>query len=342
MATEKKTTLDKQPISLPNKTIMVKVVRDAKANLEAKDKKYGDEAIMMSGTFIVRSLPSSEYEYGRGIDIFAKYYATPGNKEGDYEQGEELRKYLESRMGIKSGGLSVNDVFRDVVDFNTDEAESYFWRKKESRIFLNKTGSSLDTATITLRLNIPSDFLKYLVLLQDPKCASSLNAVGKEHLIYLHDPDSYRDEQKSVSDKTFAVMERLSQMKRDGMRLELFVVYRLLFRKNSSYRPTIKIDPIKYTVDDIVSELLTSTRNLSCLNTLNSILEELDPTTLGNMTILQKGIESGLIVLKGTSYFTRENLSLGNSVEVAAANLSKPEYNELVLIINKAYESKNK
>lgn len=324
-------------IVLPKQVVLVKVVEDAKANLEAKDKKYNDESTMMAGTFQVFALPSSEYDNGRGIDIFAKEYG------GDFEKGEELRRYLETRMGIKEGGLSVNDVYRDVINFQTDEAESYYWRKKESRVYLLKRGARLDTATLTLNKEVPADFLKYLILKNHPKCASSLNTVGtKDHLIYLHDPDAFREEQKTTSDKTFSVMERLSQMKRDGMRLELFVVYRLLFRKNSSYRPTIKIDPVNYTVNDLVSELLTSTRNLSCLNTLSDILDELDSITLGNMTILQKGIETSLIVLKGTSYFTRENLSLGNSVEVAAANLSKPEYSELVLIINKAYESKNK
>jgi hypothetical protein len=335
MATEKKTILEDTGIILPKQVIFVKVANIARAPFEGKGH-YKDEAVQMSGTPISLSLPSSEFENGRGFDIFSMHY------NGDYNKGDKLRMYLESRMGIATGGLSVNDIYKDVRNFAEDNGESYFWRKKESKITVVKTGASLNTAVLKLDLSVPADFLKYLILKVHPKCAKDENSVGKEHILYLYDPDKVKEAQKSRTEKLFSVIDKLAQMRRDGSKLELYIIYRLLFRKNNEYTPSVKIDPLSYTIDDVTSELTRATEKQSSLNTLYTLFEELDDITLGNMTLLQKGLEASLLKIKGTSYFTKDNILLGNTIEAASASLAKPEFSELVLVIIKAYESLKK
>lgn len=293
------------------------------------DEPGGSERFMLQGTsvsFQCQPIPQRDGGNGSFTDIFANEYV---DEDDAYNKGRKLQADLESLLGYAPGDLDPRiKPTEDIVD--------HILYKQQYRITLTKTRADMESASISLNLAKPNDFLKYLICKSSSLCAPSwedrfrstkyVAAIVDETDVLANTFD--RDESKG---EIFHKIYSLTYGKPNQP--HLYAIYSLFRAGDNSFKPTIKID-ISSDIKAIYNQLLNAIEGEKIttkrLALLKSIVEK-TPKEFDNHIMFHKAIASRQVIKEGFNFTDKNHELIGPSEAEVIKWLNAPEQSSLKL-----------
>jgi len=287
---------------LLNKKVQIALVKQAPSAL------YKDEsqATLLTGASKDFSCPVDQY--GNLIDPLE-----------DWE-----RDYLEKLLGIN---LSVHVV-------NTpDNPHANFWTTKKAKVILRKTTRNIESATITLDLSDPFQFILYKIALINPRVAKSWDEryeKGKGYEFVIKDEDAEIVEQLGKIEIEDTVNEYLLKIKKN--KKKLFNLLRIYGGSDSKGLVTWDM-----SLEELYLKAKKLTKNKYNLEKLHKIIT-LGEKDMEDLTFIADAVSCGMIEKKGIFYYLMGGEKIGASMRDAADFLNKKINQPVKLKINTAIE----
>jgi len=262
----------------------------------------------------------------------SKDFACPINQYGTLVDPltNDEKLYLENLLGIN---LSIH------TKNTPTDPHANFWTTKKSKLIFRKTSKNIASATITLDLKDPFQFMLYKVALINPRVAKSWDeryTKGKIYEFVIKDGAVELEEELSYLEIDDEVMSYLLKHKKS--KKKLFDLYRLYGSdKNSG---AINFDS---SIDFLYNELRKISRVKSEVKKLHKITS-LGEKDIFNKVFLADAVTVGLIEKRGREYRLMGGDKIGSSEIEASIYLDEPKNQSIKLRIKEAIETfyKNK
>jgi len=287
MAEVLKKTKKKLKNPLLNKKVQIALVKQSPSAL------YKDEsqATLLTGASKDFSCPVDQY----------------GNLINPLEDWE--REYLENLLGIN---LSIH------VINTADNPHANFWTSKKAKVILRKTTKNIDSATITLDLSDPFQFILYKIALINPRVAKSWDSRhdrGRGYEFVIKDSDAEVVEELSKIEIEDTVNEYLLKIKKNKKKLfNLLRVY-----GGNEKKGLVTWDS---SIEQLYLEAKKLSRNKFNLDKLYKIIK-LGEKDMENIVFIADAVSCGMIEKRGIYYHLMGGDKIGASMQEAADFLNK-------------------
>ena len=294
----------KSPL-IPNKKVLIVPIKRS-GNAFIND---GDQATMLRGT-------------GKGI--ICPIDKNTGRLHDPLEKWE--REYLE-------------DVLKLDLNINSTDAKGYyncFYTKRESIIILKKEGRTIESATKSLDLSKPFDYLLYKICLASPRVAKKWSdRHNPAYEFVLKDIDAELVEEIAHNEKEDKVLEYLLEIKYN--KKALFDLLRL-YGNTLVTRQKVTIDN---TVEFMYNELKKVTKSVKGIRDLYNIitLADTSPQRLQMMIFVEDALASGSLERYGADIRMPGGNSLGYNVDEVIRFLEQPENQAIKMKMAKDIEN---
>lgn len=298
----------------PKRKIKIEIIDRVVSPIIKDDQ--GSEGVRMAGTTLSFGLPTTNLGF---VDPFAIYAKMEGQ---GHEFAKAVRLKLEESLNLKKGALITSLPTPEQID------ES-IWCKPSFKIVLRKRTRDLSSATITLDLSQPVDFLKYLVALGSDKCSNSygerFNAMT--YLATVRDDSIDREIELTLQEKRSEANARIYMLKKEGEKnnnnSKLFALYGLLELNVKQFTPSRRLNSSSH-IGDIFSELISA---LEKPTTLGKLLEysEYSDSLLDEYFTFFRGKEHGAVKLIQGRWLDNKGRSIGTSVQEVIDWFNKEE-----------------
>lgn len=240
----------------------------------------------------------------------------PTNEKGYLTQPltDEERKYFENILKIDLNHLE-------------PDPKKNFWASDKAKIKFRKTTSKLESATVTLNLNKPYDYILYKIALCSPRVANSWNERFDrgEYLFVIEDEIDKFAEEMSYTDKEDFVQETLLNKKHH--KKYLYDLLRL-YGTDKIYR-TITIDTDTAVIYNELKKLIRNKKDvLGLYNTMKT-----DTKVFNTRVFLEDAITFGILIIRGNEYTLKGGQVIGYSKDDALAFFANPENQSVKLQI---------
>lgn len=242
----------------------------------------------------------------------AKSFAVPINQYGylvdPLEEWE--RKYLEDVLGVNLNVRTLN---------TKDNPEANFWTSRRGMVVLRKNAKDIKSASITLNLNDPYQFILYKVALVCPRVAKTwkerYDRPGEYEFVIKDGEVEFVEELDNLSRET-AVIDYLLANK--NSKKKLFDLIRL-------YGIERVANQIKFTssLEFMFNELWKVTKKPGQIEKLYSIIK-LGEKDVSSRVFLADAVTVGLIEKRGTEYRLIGGDKIGNNEEEAINFIEDP------------------
>ncbi len=223
---------------------------------------------------------------------------------------DEEKAYLEDVLDMN---LSIHAI-------NTkDNSKANFWTTRKAYITLRKTGHNISTASITLNLNDPYEFILYKISLVSPRVANSWGErfeLPGQYEFVIKDGEEEYVEELNRADKEAEVIDYV--LKHKNSKKKLFDLVRL-------YGPESTTKQIKATSDTkfIWSELWKLTKQPNQISKLHEIIS-LGEKEVGSRVFLADAVTVGMIEKHGEEYRLMGGDLIGREYQEAIRFLEDP------------------
>jgi len=262
----------------------------------------------------------------------SKDFACPINEFGTLIDPLENweREYLENLLGLD---LNIH------VKNTPENPKANFWTTKSAKLILKKPTFNLESATRTLDLSKPFEFILYKIALINPRVANSWaerHEQGKLCEFVIKDGEVELEEELSYLEKDDAVLAYLLKNKKS--KKKLFDLLRLYgSNKNSGL----------LTFDTSIDKLYNELRKIA--RTKSEVLKLYDLVSLGEKDVSTKvfladAVTVGLIEKRGTEYRLMGGDKIGSNELEAIAYLEDTKNQSIKIKIQGAIDKfyKNK
>ena len=262
----------------------------------------------------------------------SKDFACPLNQYGTLVNPLEdwEREYLENELGID---LSIH------TRNTPDNPNANFWTTKKAKLILRKPTKNIESATVTLDLNDPFQFMLYKIALINPRVANSWNerySLGRGYEFVIKDGQVELEEELSYLEMEDEVLTYLLKHKKS--KKKLFDLLRLYGSdKNSGL---IKFDS---SIDFLYNEVRKFTRIKSEVKKLYKIVS-LGEKDIFTKVFLADAVTVGIVEKRGREYRLMGGDKIGSTELDAIIYLDDPKNQSIKLKIQETVETfyKNK
>lgn len=300
----------------PRKKVTIEVINRRQSPV-IQDGEGGSEAVMMVGTSISFGLPRIPQGFENPFLIYANL--TKPDKAREF--AKIIQAQLEEDLSLEEGDLNVN--LR-----TEDQLTNSIWTYPEYKVKLKKSTKHLNSATLELNLENPSDFLQYLIALASPKCSNTYEKRfdSNFHIVTLRDESIDRAVELSNIDMKAEIISKLFALrsaKNDESRNQLYTIHSLLSIRDAQYKPDRKLNS-KSNIEDLFTELYSAVDKPTRVKALHKIVT-LEAARLDGYLVFFKAKELGAVIEMSKEFFDKQNNRIGSSEEDVIRWLNKEE-----------------